>query len=80
VHQRQRGFLSLGLIAIAVVLLISTPLPSQTPATGALAGVAVDPTGSLIPGVVGHLTNEDTNASRDSLEEFKVQTGLYDAG
>jgi hypothetical protein len=63
VRQHQRGFLSLGLITIAVVLLISTPLPSQTPATGALAAVAVDTTGALLPGVVVRLTNEDNNAS-----------------
>lgn len=41
-HQRRRGLLSLGLIAIVVVVSISTPLPSQTSAAGALVGVAVD--------------------------------------
>ena len=72
VHQRRRGFLSLGLITIAVVVSISTPLPSQTSAAGALVGVAVDTTGALLPGVVVHLTNEDTNATLTALPQLSV--------
>lgn len=37
---------------------------SQTTSTGALTGLALDPTGALLPGVVVSLINQDSSTAR----------------
>ena len=56
--QKQRSIVSAGLIAIAA--LFSTFLHGQTPSTGALAGVVLDPSGAELPGVVLRLSYPET--------------------
>jgi hypothetical protein len=83
-YRSRRGLPSLALRAIVIVVLSVTPLPSQTTATGALAGVTLDPTGGLLAGVVVQVTNENTNASvtatSDELGRFSfplLSPGVY---
>jgi hypothetical protein len=42
---------------------------SQTPSTGALTGVAVDPTGAVLPGAVVRLDNVDTGATESGTSD-----------
>jgi hypothetical protein len=47
-------------VLLAFATLLSTCLPGQTTSTGALAGVALDPSGAEMPGVVLVLGNRET--------------------
>ena len=51
------------LAALTVAVSFSSATHSQTPSTGALTGVAFDPTGGALPGVIVRLDNQDTGAS-----------------
>jgi Carboxypeptidase regulatory-like domain/TonB dependent receptor len=48
---------------IAAFLLLSSCLNSQTPSSGALTGVTLDPAGAVLSGVVIRLTNRGTGAT-----------------
>src|SRR5579872_1788164 len=60
---RQRCSRSALFFTTTIAIFISCYLHGQTSSTGALTGVALDPTGAFLPGVVVRLTNPDTRAS-----------------
>jgi outer membrane receptor protein involved in Fe transport len=49
---------------LAALLLCSLPLFSQTPGTGAIAGIAVDPAGKAVSSVLITAVNSETNLTR----------------
>ena len=57
------------LTALATVLLIPCHSHSQTSSTGALSGLALDPTGALSPEVVVRLANKDTDTTRSTTSD-----------
>ncbi|HSZ63001.1 MAG TPA: TonB-dependent receptor [Terriglobales bacterium] len=61
-RDRSRCRWSPVLLILSIVLIFSARVRSQTASTGALTGVAVDPTGAVLTGVSVRLTNEDTGA------------------
>ena len=58
----------LPLATFLVMLTIAVPFSgrshAQTPSTGALTGVAIDPTGAVLPEVVVRLSDQDTGTVR----------------
>jgi len=61
-HFRPRCSRSALLVAMTIALVIAIPVRSQTASTGALTGVALDPTGAVLTGVVVRLVKLDTRA------------------
>ena len=59
--QHRSGLALAALVATAGLL--TSLLFSQTPTTGALTGVTLDPTGAVLPGAVVRLVNQATGAS-----------------
>src|ERR1700759_5371623 len=57
------------LTALATVLLIPCHSHSQTSSTGALSGLALDPTGALLPDTVVRLANKDTATTRFAISD-----------
>jgi hypothetical protein len=53
----QRCRRSALLLTIAIFVLISSRIRSQTSSTGALTGSVFDPSGAVLPGAVVRLTN-----------------------
>jgi hypothetical protein len=51
------------LLTIAIAVLFSSQIRSQTPSTGALTGLVFDPSGAVLPGAVVRLTNQETGAT-----------------
>src|SRR5215469_16431150 len=51
---------------VAIVLALAVYLSSQTASTGGLTGVALDPTGAVLPGVTIRLINRATGEDRSS--------------
>jgi len=51
---------------VAIVLALAVYLSSQTASTGGLTGVALDPTGAVLPGVTIRLINRATGETRSS--------------
>jgi len=49
---------------VALSLALSGWVHGQTASTGAVAGVALDPSGAVLPGVILHLTNEDGSETK----------------
>ncbi|PYU20817.1 MAG: hypothetical protein DMG30_19735 [Acidobacteria bacterium] len=68
-HYRRRCRWSALLIILTSAVLISSSVQSQTASTGALTGVALDPTGAVLPGAVVRLTNQDTNATESGTSD-----------
>src|SRR5580698_1898999 len=62
-HQLNRRWAAILVVAITV-LLVPCCTHSQTPSTGALTGVTIDPTGAALPDVVVRLANRDTATTR----------------
>jgi hypothetical protein len=58
-HRRIRTFF----LATLAIVVSCAGAYSQTPSTGALKGVTLNPTGAVLPGVVVHIANQDTGAS-----------------
>ena len=61
-HRRPRCRRSVLLVIVTIALVFSSRVRSQTASTGALTGVALDPTGAVLTGVVVRLTSQDTGA------------------
>jgi hypothetical protein len=57
------------LVALTKALLLSCPAHCQSPSTGALTGVALDPTGAVLPDAVVRLANEDTATTRSATSD-----------
>jgi hypothetical protein len=49
-------------VIVTIALVFSSRIQSQTASTGALTGVALDPNGAVLTGVVVRLTSQDTGA------------------
>jgi hypothetical protein len=62
-HQLNRRLAAILAVA-AIVLLFPGYINSQTPSTGALTGIVVDPTGAALPDVIVRLANKDTATTR----------------
>ena len=58
---RHRRYSAL-LLTMTIAVLFSSQIRSQTPSTGALTGLVLDPTGAVLPGAVVRLTNQETGA------------------
>ncbi|QNI31137.1 carboxypeptidase regulatory-like domain-containing protein [Alloacidobacterium dinghuense] len=56
-------------MALTTILLIPCRANSQTSSTGALSGLALDPTGALLPDVVIRLANKDTATTRSATSD-----------
>ena len=61
-HYRSRCRRSALLVILTICLIFPSRLRSQTASTGAMTGVALDPTGTVLTGVVVRLANQDTGA------------------
>ena len=61
-HRRPRCRRSVLLVIVTIALVFSSRIQSQTASTGALTGLALDPTGAVLAGVVVRLTSQDTGA------------------
>ena len=59
-ERRKKVMLSL---ALALSIVLSARANAQTASTGAVVGVALDPSGSVVPGVLIRLTTIDANNS-----------------
>ena len=59
----QRCRLSALLLTIAIFVLIPSHIRGQTSSTGALTGSVFDPSGTVLPGAVVRLTNQETGAT-----------------
>jgi hypothetical protein len=58
-HRRRSALL----LTMAISLLFSGQVRSQTTSTGALTGLVLDPSGAALPGAVIHLTSQETGAT-----------------
>ena len=54
---------------LTIALVFSGRVRSQTASTGALSGVALDPSGALLTGAVVRLANEDTGAIQSAISD-----------
>ena len=54
------------MLAFAFVLVLMGPMYAQTASTGALTGVALDPSGSFLPGVNLQLVDSKSGESRSA--------------
>lgn len=54
---------------LTIALVFSGRVRSQTASTGALNGVALDPSGALLTGAVVRLANEDTGAIQSAISD-----------
>src|SRR5215470_65096 len=61
---RHRGYWSLAALLAIQIVIASGRLVSQTPSTGALTGVTLDPAGRALPDVIVRLTSQDSNTTR----------------
>jgi len=68
-HHRSRCRGSVLLVILTVALIFSSRVRSQTASTGALTGVALDPTGTVLTGVVVRLANQDTGAIQSATSD-----------
>ncbi len=57
------------LVILTIPLVFSARVQSQTASTGALIGVALDPTGAVLTGVVVRLANQDTGAIQSAISD-----------
>src|SRR5215471_2600526 len=77
VSKRRRNATSLlceVIKGVVMVLVLAVYLSSQTASTGGLTGVALDPTGAVLPGVTIRLTNQATGETRSSTSN---ETGWF---
>jgi len=56
-------------VIVTVAVVFSSRLRSQTASTGALTGVALDPTGAAVTEVVVRLANQDTGAIQSAISD-----------
>jgi hypothetical protein len=68
-HHRSRCRWSALLVILTIALVFSGRVRSQTPSTGALTGVAIDPTGAVLTGVVVRLANQGTGAIQSATSD-----------
>ncbi len=68
-HQRSRRRLSTLTVILAIALVFSGRVRSQTASTGALSGVALDPTGAVLAGAVVRLANQDTGVIQSAISD-----------
>ena len=68
-HHRPRFRWSPLLVIVTIALVFSDRVRSQTASTGALTGVALDPTGAVLAGVVVRLANQDTGAIQSATSD-----------
>jgi hypothetical protein len=54
---------------MTIALVFSRDVRSQTASTGALSGVALDPTGAVLTGAVVRLANQDTGAIQSATSD-----------
>lgn len=57
------------LLATTVAFFFSSQLYSQTASSGALTGVAMDPSSAVLPGAVVHLANRDTGETSSAVSD-----------
>ena len=62
-HHWRRCYESALWVPLAIAVLLSSHVRSQTTSSGALTGVALDPSGAVVPGVVVHLANQGTGTT-----------------
>ena len=67
-HQSCRRWPAL-LVIVTIALVFSRDVRSQTASTGALTGVALDPTGAVLTGAVVRLANQDTGAIQSATSD-----------
>ncbi len=68
-HHRPRCRRSALLVIVTIALVFSSRVRSQTASTGALTGVALDPTGAVLTGVVVRLVKQDTGAIQSATSD-----------
>ncbi len=68
-HQRSRCRLSAPAVILAIALVFASRVQSQTSSTGALSGVALDPTGAVLPGAAVRLADQDTGAIQSAISD-----------
>jgi hypothetical protein len=68
-HHRPRCRRSALLVIVTVALVFSSRVRSQTASTGALTGVALDPTGGVLTGVVVRLVKQSTGAIQSATSD-----------
>jgi hypothetical protein len=68
-HHRPCCRRSALLVIVTIALVFLSRVRSQTASTGALTGVALDPTGAVLTGVVVRLTNQDTGVIQSATSD-----------
>src|SRR4051812_14034352 len=70
-HQRRRGWhrCSAFVLSMSIAVLVSSTLNSQTTSTGAATGVTLDPSGSVVAGVVVRIANQDTGVTASATSD-----------
>ena len=66
-HSVWRCCWPLTLVALILAPLSDPAAHSQTASTGALTGVALDPSGAALPGVILHLTKQDSSEEKSAI-------------
>jgi Carboxypeptidase regulatory-like domain/TonB dependent receptor len=69
VSQIGRRRLRSSLLAALIVMLLSTELHGQTASTGAIVGVALDPSGAELPGVLLRLSKRETGHAESTVSD-----------
>ena len=68
-HHRSRCRRSALLVILTITVICSSRVRSQTASSGALTGVALDPTGAVLTGVVIRLANQDNGAIQSATSD-----------
>jgi hypothetical protein len=68
-HHRPRVHWSALLMIVPIALVYSDRVRCQTASTGAVTGLALDPTGAVLTGVVVRLANQDTGAIQSATSD-----------
>ena len=84
-HRNAQTCQSLGFLASVVALMLCISVKAQTASTGALTGLALDPSGAAVPGLAVSIVSETTgtseSATSDSEGRFSfllLSPGKYD--
>jgi hypothetical protein len=76
-YQGQRHHCSILLAILTVAVLFPNRSYGQTASTGALTGVALDPTGAVLPAAVIRVTNQDTSVTSSVTSDREGRFNLF---
>jgi len=65
-----------SLAVLTIVILLASCVYGQTASTGALAGMTLDPSGAVLPGVSIDLVNEETTETQSTASDEEGRFGF----